>query len=80
MKVNRIECGKIVHDYFGRANPSFETINDRLWLEVDYIVGRDMNDCFEAEQPVVIDGVKYAIEELQSRSSGLAGRFRLRRL
>jgi hypothetical protein len=79
MQVNRIECGIIVHDYFGRANPSLETIDGHLWIEVDFSVGRDMNDCFEAGQPVKIDGVEYEVEEMKSVSSGLAGRFRLRR-
>jgi hypothetical protein len=70
-------CGNIVHNYFGRANPSFETIDGELWLLVDFTVGRDMYDCFEAKRPVVIDGITYEIQAFQSVASGYAGKFRL---
>jgi hypothetical protein len=75
--VKRIEAGNVVHNYFDRASPSWETVKGQLWLEVDPIVGRDMHDCFLADEPVTIDGVKYLIEEAQLRSSGYASGFRL---
>jgi hypothetical protein len=78
--VNRIECGNIVHEYFERAKPSIEERQGQLWIEVDFTVGRDMNDCFERGEPVSIDGEKYMIEELDSKSSGMAGDFRVRKL
>ena len=79
-KIKRIQAGNIVHDYFGRANPEFEEIDGGLWVEVDYTVGRDMNDCFERGEPVIIDGVKYMIREMQSRGAGYAGAFLLSRV
>jgi hypothetical protein len=79
MPVEKIEAGDVVHAYFGRGNPSLETINGQLWLEVDFTVGRYMHDCFLANEPVTIDGVKYVIEEEESRSSGFAAAFQLRR-
>jgi hypothetical protein len=39
-------CGNIVHNYFGRANPSFETIDGELWLLVDFTVGRDISGTY----------------------------------
>ena len=74
-KIKRIQAGNIVHDYFGRANPEFEEIDGGLWVEVDYTVGRDMNDCFERGEPVIIDGVKYMIREMPVAQRGLRWSF-----
>jgi hypothetical protein len=77
MLVKQIQAGNVVHNYFGRANPEIEEINGELWIEVDFTVGRDMHDCFQNNEPVIIDGMKYTIEKMESRSGGLAGAFLL---
>jgi hypothetical protein len=50
--VKRVEAGNVVHNHFGRANPPFETKEGQLWIEVDFIVSRDMHDCFLANEAV----------------------------
>jgi len=46
-------------------------------LKLISLLVRDMHDCFQNNEPVIIDGVKYTIKKMESRSGGLAGAFLL---
>jgi hypothetical protein len=76
--VNHIQTGELMHNCVDRA--SLKTIGGALWLNVhDPRICSDIRTSLLTDEPIVVDGIGYAVREMMPRVGEATGTFRVER-